>query len=186
MGWRGTMALLALALVVGVALWLEGPSKPQLPEDPPNLLGEPKLRDPSKFVPLLAFEPAAVLRVRIRHGDNELTAEREGEGWRSSRPSSSIDAFLGNLAELGRIIEIPASNGTATEYGLDQPKSVVELTIRGAQAVRVLELGDPNPPATGVYARVDRQGPIVLAGALATWELDKLFRGGIDQVDQVS
>lgn len=181
MGWRGTVALVALVTVVGVFLWVEGPPKPQLPDNVPNLLGEPKLRDPSKFVPLIAFEPSAVLKIHIRHGDNELTAEREGDGWKSSRAPASLDLFLRNLSELGRIIEIPASPEALKDYGLDYPKSAIELTVRGGKDPRVIELGNQNPAATGVYARIDRQGSIVLAGALATWELDKLFRIPADQ-----
>lgn len=181
MGWRGTLALLTLVAVAGLFLWLEGPPKPELPQDAPNLLGEPKLRDPSKFVPLIAFDLAAVLRIHVRHGDNELTAERTGEVWKTSRPTAALDLFLRNLTELGRIIEIPASAEALKDYGLEHPKSVVELTLRGEEGPRVLELGNQNPAATGVYVRIDRQGPIVLAGALATWELDKLFRVQADQ-----
>lgn len=181
MGLRSTVALVALVVAVGLFLWLEGPPKPEMPENPPNLLGEPKFRDPSKFVPLIAFDAAAVTRIQIHHGSNELTAEREGEGWKSSRPSASLDALLRNLGELGRITEIPADAEGLKDYGLDQPKSVVELTLSGGKAPVILELGNQNPAATGVYARVDRSGPIILAGALATWELDKLFRVRADQ-----
>ena len=170
-----------MVAALGLFLWVEGPPKPEIPENGPNLLGEPKLRDPSKFVPLIAFDAAAVTRIHIRHGGNELTAERESEGWKTSRPSASLDSFLRNLGDLGRIIEIPANAEALKDYGLDQPKSVVELTMSAGKAPVLLELGNQNPAATGVYTRVDRAGPIILAGALATWELDKLFRVPADQ-----
>jgi hypothetical protein len=174
MGWRGTLVLTIIVLVAGGYLWLAGPSQPAVPEDPATLLGEPRLRDPSKFVPLLAFQPAEVDAVRIRHGERELTARRLVEGW-DGADSGAIDVFLRTASELGRVMEIPAGEAVLQDYGLDEPRSVVELTLSG-KAPLVLQVGKENPAGTGVYVRVNGEGPVILAGALITWELNKLFR----------
>ncbi len=174
MGWRGTLVLAVIVLIAGGYLWVAGPSEPAAPENPPTLLGEPRLRDPSQFVPLLAFQPAEVDAIRIRHGERELSARRVAEGWEGAE-GASVDVFLRAASELGRVMEIPASAAALRDYGLDEPQSVVELTLSERPAL-LLQVGKENPAATGVYVRVDGKGPVILAGALVTWELKKLFR----------
>jgi hypothetical protein len=68
MGWRGTVGLVVVVLLAGTYLWIAEPVKPEEPQNAPNLLGEPRLRDPSKFVPLVPFEIADVVGIRVRHG----------------------------------------------------------------------------------------------------------------------
>jgi len=176
MGWRGTIVLAVVVLIAGAYLWVAEAPKPLSPENPPSLLGEPLLRDPSKFVALIPFKPGDVEALEVRHGQAHLTATRTAEGWQSSPDQAPIDAFLNNLTELGRVMQIPATANALQDYGLEAPQSVVKLRLRGTDRPLTVEIGDQNPAGTGVYVRIDGQGPVILAGALLTWELDKLFR----------
>ena len=176
MGWRGTLALVAIVLVAGGYLWVAGPTGPERPQDEPNLLGEPRLRDPSKFVPLLAFQPADVAEVHIHYRDRDLILQRQGDKWIGSENPASTESFLTTIGELGRIMEIPESEATLHDYGLDDPADYIELILTGQTSPLLLQIGRQNPAATGVYVRINRQGPVVLAGALVTWELDKMWR----------
>jgi hypothetical protein len=176
MGWRGTIALLAVVLIAGTYLLLAAPPEAEVSPNAPTLLGEPRLTDPSRFVALLPFQPAEVVTIRIRHGDRELTTRRSADHWRGVSKDAPIDAFLQAMTELGRVMEIPASPDALADYGLDAPGSTVELTLTGGSPPLSVQVGDQNPAGTGVYVRVDGEKTIVLAGALMTWELDKLFR----------
>jgi hypothetical protein len=179
MGRRTTVLLLLIILGVGAVLWIEEPP-PEVPAQVPNLLGEPRLRDPSDFVPLLPFQPAETVTIRIRSGDVDFSAQRSAEGWTGSGRQSRIEDFLRNLSDLGRITEIPAAEGDLAEYGLQNAGIVLELSLAGEGAPLVLEIGDQNPAGTGIYARVNRRGPVILAGSLLSWEIDKLLRSGIE------
>jgi hypothetical protein len=66
------------------------------------------------------------------------------------------------------------------DYGLDSPRSVLELSLAAQSNPLVLEVGNQNPATTGIYARVDRDGPVLLAGSLLSWEIDKLLRSEAD------
>jgi hypothetical protein len=79
------------------------------------------------------------------------------------------------MTEMGRVMEFPSDAGTLKDYGLDSPRSVLELSLDQGSPL-VLEVGNQNPAGTGVYVRVNRDGPIILGGALVLWELDKLLK----------
>ena len=179
MGGRTTFVLLLIIAGVAALLWIED-APPEAPREVPNLLGEPRLRDPSDFVPLLPFQPAEVVAIHLRHGDTDFTAKRSGGGWTASHAPSRVDEFLRNLSELGRVMEIPASGDDLADYGLDSPRSVLELSLAAQSNPLVLEVGNQNPATTGIYARVDRDGPVLLAGSLLSWEIDKLLRSEAD------
>lgn len=176
MGWRGTVVLLGIVLVTGGYLWLAGPPETEPPADPPTLLGEPRLYDPSEFVALLPVQPAEVVAVRIRHGDKRLSARRDGDRWQSTPAHAPIGEFLRSLGELGRVMEIPVARDSLGDYGFDRPQSVIELTATGQPAPVIVQVGNQNPAGTGVYVRISDEEPVILAGALVSWELDKLFR----------
>lgn len=176
MGWRGTILLILVVAVAGVYLWIAEPTAVEEVDDAPTLLGEPRLYDPSQFNALLPFQPGDVVAIDVVRGEMAATAKRVDGAWKSSSAPGAMDDFLRGLSELGRVMEIPTTAEALRDYGLEEPQAVVELTLTSPQAPLVLTVGAQNPAATGVYVRVDDAGPVILAGALLTWEIDKLFR----------
>lgn len=178
MGWRGTAILALVIVVVGAYLWFDK-APPEQPGAPSALFGEPPPREPTKPVQhLLDFTPADVIGVELEHGGEMRQTERSSAGSWHAAPADSraIDDFLGNLAQLGVLSEISAGPDELTEYGLQPPKSVLRLQLRGHAVPLILEIGDHNPATTGVYVRIGESGPVALAGALVAWEFDKAFR----------
>jgi hypothetical protein len=173
MGWRGTVVLVLLVLAVGIYVWTEEP--PAQPADNSTLLGEPRHVDPDKLVPLLDFTPEEVLLVRLRRDGESREARRDDGAWSGSTKAGAVDDFLVNLASLARILDVPGSENDLQQYGLQKPHASIELHLRNRESPLVLEIGDSNPAATGVYTRIDRQGTVILAGALLSWEFDKTF-----------
>jgi hypothetical protein len=176
MGWRGTATLMLLLAVVGAYLWFEeAPRKEAL--RPGTLLGEPRVAEPVAAARhLFDFDPGDVVAVRLQHQGEARQAERSGETWEGASDSGSISDFLPSLAALGVLMDIPAGPGDLKDYGLEPPRSVLELRLRNRTAPLVLLIGDRNPATTGVYARLGENGPVVLAGALVAWEFEKAFK----------
>jgi hypothetical protein len=177
MGVRGTLILALLIVVVGAYVWFEEarPAAPGRSTD--TLLGEPKAFDPNQPVRhLLKYRPADVLSIRLEHAGQTRTTERSGATWTMTSNPGAIADFLGNLAQLPVVMDIPAGTAELRDYGLDPPQSVVRLQTRGQPTPLVLQIGDRNPSVTGVYVRIGKDGPVVLAGALVAWEFDKAFR----------
>jgi uncharacterized protein DUF4340 len=177
MGVRGTVILALLIVAVGTYVWLEG-TPPEAPgRSTDALLGEPKAFDPNKPVRhLLEYQPAEVSSIRLERGGQIRATERSGETWTTTSNPAAITDFLANLAQLAVVMDIPAGAAELRDYGLDPPQSVVRLQTRGQPTPMVLQIGDRNPSVTGVYVRVGEDGPVLLAGALVTWEFDKAFR----------
>jgi len=175
MSWRGTLVLALIIAVIGAYLWFEETPAPQR-DAPQTLLGEPRRLDPTKAVRhLLDFAPADAVAVRLEHdGHTRETTRTEGR-WPGTA-DAAINDFLKNLTELGVLAEIPAAPADLKDYGLQPPRSVVAVQRRGDAAPLILEIGDHNPPTTGVYVRIGKDGPVLLAGALVAWEFDKAFR----------
>ena len=177
MGVRGTLILALLIVAVGAYVWFEE-APPEAPgRSTDTLLGEPKAFDPNQPVRhLLEYQPADVLSIRLERDGNMRETERSGETWTTTSPPGAITDFLGNLAQLAVIMDIPAGAAELRDYGLDPPHSVVRLQTRGQPMPLVLQIGDRNPSVTGVYVRIGDDGPVLLAGALVAWEFDKAFR----------
>src|SRR5262249_44117910 len=84
--------------------------------------------------------------------------------------------FVHNLLGIGVLVDIPAEQANLADFGLQRPQSIVRVALRGESTPIVLLIGDRNPATTGVYIRIGDNGPVVLAGALVTWEFDKAFK----------
>jgi hypothetical protein len=72
-------------------------------------------------------------------------------------------------------MEVSNDPADLRDYGLRPPASILEIRLQDPAEPIVLEIGNRNPATTGVYARVNRRGPILLAGALVAWEFEKAF-----------
>ena len=79
MGWRGTVLLAVLLLVVGTYLWFAGAP----PEDPrPSALGEPPAREPTTPVQhLVEFDPTSVIALSFEHNGQVRRAQRSSGEW---------------------------------------------------------------------------------------------------------
>jgi hypothetical protein len=176
MNLRGTAILAIAVIIVGTYVWFEGaPSK--RPAYSRSLLGEPLQVPPTQEIHhFFTFRPADVVEVRLQHEGEVRVTERRKGSWANLERPAVIDDFLNNINKLGTIAEISADPGKLLEFGLQPPRSILELRVRGSSAPLVLLIGDRNPATTGVYVRTGPDGPIALAGALLTWEFDKAFR----------
>ncbi len=177
-GWRGTAVLALLIAIAGGFVW-SGEIPPEQSGRPTeNLLGEPITVDPHQPVRrLLEFQPADVVGIRLERAGAARETERSGDTWTVASQSGAINDFLHNLSELAVLMDIPAGPAELRDYGLEPPQSILQLRVRGQPAAPlVLQIGDRNPSVTGVYVRIGKEGPVVLAGALVAWEFDKAFR----------
>lgn len=175
MGWRGT--LLLLALTAGAA-WLlyRDVNAGRSERSWGAIFEEPRETPPADQVThLLAFDPATVTAIAVRRGDREWRAARTGEGWSGAGRATDMDDFLHDLGELALILPIEMGPETLRDHGFEPPQATIELTRAAAPPIVIL-VGARNPPATGVYVRVGREGPVVLTGALLLWDLEKVER----------
>jgi hypothetical protein len=167
-----TTILLALALAVASVLaWLDTPATPVFFGEG----GAPAQPASEGIVRLLSFSADTVERVRLQRGPVDTILVRSDDGWSGIDDPKTVDDFLQALQELAQILVLEAAEGHPADYGLDPPAAQITLERAGDTPI-VLRFGNQNPTATGVYAQVGAHGPVVLTGALALWDFDKIMR----------
>jgi hypothetical protein len=132
----------------------------------------------AEAAPLLTVPAGAIARVALEEHGARLTALRheqawvdeEGRSWRGDAVSGLVET-LGSLRPVMVVENDPMDPG---EYGLGPDALRLEVSAEGGRSVLALELGQQNPSATGVYARVAGRHEVMLVGALLRWEIDKL------------
>jgi hypothetical protein len=169
MSTRGTVLLVGVLVVLAGWLWLVELGTPPGPV--------------SGSAPLLAA-PARVARVELEHGTRRVVALRRDGGWTdaSGRPwrGDVVPDVLATLATLAPVMVVDDAPHAAVDYGLAPPARRLRLATDAAAPVLDLEIGEPNPAATGLYARLAGRREVVLVGALLGWELEKLASAAPD------
>ncbi len=176
MGWRSTIVLTGLVILVGAYLWFT--DTPPTPSDRPgSMQGQRTGADSVQALhKLLVFKPVDVVDLQLQRGDRAHAVQRQNGTWKGIDDPSVVNDFLLTLSELRVLMDIPASAQSLADYGLAPPLGVIVLHVNGEAQPLVLQIGARNPATTGVYVRIGENGSVVLAGALVEWEFDKLFR----------
>jgi len=176
MNLRNTGVLALLVILIGAYVWFED-VPPEPPDRSANVLGEPINALPTQTIErFFEFVPAQVVGIRLVHDGEARRTERHGETWVGVDQSGAIDDLLRSLNELGVVMDISEQPNDLKEYGLLPPRTIVELRLAASSTPLILQIGDRNPATTGVYARTGIDGPVILAGALVAWEVEKAFR----------
>lgn len=175
MGGRTTLLLVALVVLTAAALWRDPDARQLLVA---LVTGEELQPPPPEIVPLVSFSPADVLEVEVHAAAGNVVAQRRDDGWEGPLGAKAVDDFLRALGGVGRVSHIPLGDRELAEFGLEEPARSVVLVRRHPLAPLRIDVGRDNPASTAVYVRVDRVGPIVLAGAVLTWEIDKFASRG--------
>jgi hypothetical protein len=162
---RGTAMLVLLLAIVGGALWLAREPRPAS----------------APAAPLLATPPAAVARVEVDGPGARLTAVRHGEGWTDpgGRPwhANAVADLVETLGTLAPIMVVDPDPHDPADYGLGPDATRLALSDTAGERLLALEVGERNPAATALYARLAGKREVVLVGAVLRWELEKVREG---------
>jgi hypothetical protein len=176
MGWRSTIVLTVLVIVVGAYLrFADAPATPAT--RPGSAANKPPGADAVQALQkLLVFEPRDVVDLQLQRAGRTHRLHRENGTWQGIEDPSAVDDFLHSLSQMRVLMDISASAQELADYGLAPPLGVIALHVGGQAQPLVLQIGERNPATTGVYVRIGDDGAVVLAGALVEWEFDNLFR----------
>jgi hypothetical protein len=159
---RGTMGLVAVLAALVLALWALAP-----PADAPKT---------PHGAPLLAPDAwPSVVEIHTPGADHRF--ERQGGRWRTASTGpdpGAIAALLDTLRTLRPLLVVDAAPAKPARFGFG-PDAVRLVARSGASVDLDLDVGARNPAWTGVYVRRHGTQPIVMTGALLTWELEKVL-----------
>lgn len=125
---------------------------------------------------------AKIARIEINRDGIALTFDREGEGWRMTRPDN-YPADAGVLSPLVSDLARPAREGEASagasepDYGLTSPRAVVTVSTRENKGTRAeshtLSIGREIPGTDTVAARVKGENRTIFVRTSLAAELLK-------------
>ncbi len=162
-----TLVLVVLAAGLVAYLWFVERKKPAE--------GEEK---PAEKV-FAAFDKAKVRSLTLaRQGGETIAVVKEGASWRLTEPLraaaavTEVDALLSNLEglEVGSVVHDKAPS--ASEYGLEPPRTTLNIGREGAEPL-VLLLGDKAPAESGLYAKLPGSGRVFTIPATSESTFDK-------------
>lgn len=176
MSWRNTLLLALLVAVVGGIAYRD-----VLVEDPDagwqTVFEEPLPTPPSADIEhLVDFDPRSVMAISLESKGASAQTRRTAYGWTGTSRPRKINDFLDNLRALAIILAIerePSADELAG-FGLANPRARIRLERDDAPAIDIA-LGQHNPSATGIYARVSQRPGVVLTGAVVAWDLTEAF-----------
>ena len=161
---KTTLALaLILAAAAGLILWLEAGKTAKEPESPPEVW---------------SVKEDSIRRVRISlpgQGKSAAFVLDSGGRWRFDDPGRSpVDpkrwggiVLLVSGPRSKRLIAVRVES--PAEFGLDAPRMVIELGVRGRKAPLTVLVGDRTPDRENYYVSLKGQGPVYLVNK--TWGL---------------
>lgn len=166
---RGTALLLGVLVALVAYIWLAEVEPRRHVARPDNAAeAAPLLTVPSGAIARVALEERGARLTALRH--ERTWVDEEGRSWRGD----AVSGFVETLGSLRPVMVVESDPMEPAEYGLGPDALRLEVSAEGGRPVLALELGQQNPSATGVYARVAGRREVVLIGALLRWELDKL------------
>ena len=171
-----SLVSVAVILVSGLVTWVAVGLQPPPPAPP------------SEVESVFAFPADDVAAIAFTTWQGALRATRVGEHWRvdsltldptmaasaAVRPDAArVDDEVETLVR--DVVGLPEVNrfvheGSLAEFGLDDPKVHVALTLASGQTV-TLEIGDRTTSGSGLYARIPPTDEILQIGGLILNEL---------------
>jgi hypothetical protein len=134
---------------------------------------------PAEQGPVLAFDPADVLRLEIDRSSGKLALERKAaDAWTLTEPAgveadpTRVDELLRSLGDARTVAVVEEKGGDGSRFGLAPPELTVRLTLRKEPKLRTLRLGRKSPVGFERYAAAD-DGKIVLADASLATALER-------------
>jgi hypothetical protein len=130
----------------------------------------------------LELDKAKVERLTLtRVGREPLQLVRDGEQFRLEAPfrapadRSQVDTLLGSLEslEIEAVVVDETSAVDLAQYGLEPPKTTVEVKVAGATEPIRLMLGDTAPAGGGIYARLPTRPRVFTIASYLESSFDK-------------
>ncbi len=131
--------------------------------------------------PFLNLAEESVEELVVRRLEGEVVCRREGQGWRVVKPTSArvspglISSLINDLVRSQEAEVMADSPADLSRFGLDMPRSTLVLKVSNQSTPITLFLGDRNPPATAVYARLEGSSQVVLLSLTVKYYEELLF-----------
>jgi hypothetical protein len=138
----------------------------------------PKSLEEAKKKTLFEFSPGDVTAVTLTYADREIALQREGDGWRLTKPSempadtTAANNLVNAIAECEVVKDVAEGSADLAQYGLDKPLVTIKVSLKD-RALPTISVGKNTPVGFSTYVQRGDDKKIVLTSSA--------FRSGMDK-----
>jgi len=157
--WRIAIAFVALVAVAAYVYFFEIKG------------GEEKQKQKEASEKVLAFQTDQITAIVLTRPAGSVRLEKSGGTWKIQEPlpaatdSEAVERLLTSLQSM-RISHELGSQVDLSPYNLQNPPLSLQLTAQGGKPLPSLLVGDDSPTGGGAYARLGRDGQIVIVSGV--------------------
>lgn len=146
-----------------------------------NLAETKSKQDAWRKIQIFPYQPEEFNYIRLIQDDKTIIYQKEEGVWWMKEPLNirgDEAATLDLLFSIINVVETDPVNDSPddlVQFGLDNPQIVISIRLEGTDEVKTLLLGNSNPTAIALYAKMQGSPRVFLVGSLIKWEVSKEF-----------
>jgi hypothetical protein len=146
-----------------------------------NLVEAKRKQEAWRKIQVFPYQPQDFKYIKLVQDDKTIIYQKEDGVWWMREPLNILGNEVATNDIVHSIINIVETDPVAdnpsdmVQFGLDNPQIVIGIQLEGAEEVKTLLLGNNNPTAITLYAKMERSPRVFLVGSLIKWEVSKEF-----------
>ena len=146
-----------------------------------NLVEAKRKQEAWRKIQVFPYQPQDFKYIKLVQDDKTIIYQKEDGIWWMREPlnirgdeAATDDIVLSiiNVVETDPVADNPAD---MVQFGLDNPQIAISIQLEGAEEMKTLLLGNNNPTAITLYAKMEKSSRVFLVGSLIKWEVSKEF-----------
>jgi hypothetical protein len=146
-----------------------------------NLVEAKRKQEAWRKIQVFPYQPQDFKYIKLVQDDKTIVYQKEDGVWWMKEPlnirgneaaTDDIVHSIINVVETDPVADNPADMG---QFGLVNPQIVISIQVEGAEDIKTLLLGNNNPTAITLYAKLGKSPRVFLVGSLIKWEVSKEF-----------
>lgn len=132
-------------------------------------------------IQVFPYQPQEFNYIKLLQDGKTIVYEKENGVWWMREPlnirggegaTEDIIYSIISVVETDPVADEPSD---MEEFGLDHPQIAIGVKLEGREEVKTLLVGNNNPTAITLYARMEGSPRVFLVGSLIKWEVSKEF-----------
>ena len=150
-----------------------------------NLVEAKRKQEAWRKIQVFPYQPQDFKYIKLVQDDKTIVYQKEDGVWWMKEPlnirgdeaaTDDIVHSIINVVETDPVADNPADMG---QFGLVNPQIVITIQVEGAENIKTLLLGDNNPTAITLYAKLGKSPRVFLVGSLIKWKSVKNFTSSV-------
>ena len=146
-----------------------------------NFVEAKRKQEEWRKIQVFPYQPQDFIYIKLVQDDTTIIYQKEDGIWWMREPinirgdaaaTNDIVHSIINVVETDPVADNPAD---IVQFGLDNPQIAITVQLEGAEDMKTLLLGNNNPTAITLYAKMEKSPRVFLVGSLIKWEVSKEF-----------